>query len=426
MIACLVLAFQRSYQLTFVILAGLPLLILVQGVAQAAASPRLAAERVETARAATLIERAVSAIATVKAFNAASVHLSTARASFQVLDRQALGLNRIWSASSGVAQAAAMCMFVQGFWFGGRLVRSGHASAGDVMAVFWACLIASTNLQMCIPQAVILAKGRGAMSALIALTMPSSGSPSTGSAFGRTRNVRGIRPARCLGEVALYNVSFSYPARPDIAVLKNVSLFLPAGEMTFIVGGSGSGKSTVAALIGGLYTVGGAGVVQHSQDSGPSETPAAISAGMVALDEQDVRFLDSAFMREHIGVVAQTGGAGTVILSGRTVLENLLMAVSDSAAWTRAEMEQKAEEALRMAMLRDWVFGLENGLDEVLGGDASAQDGEDEDDFVEVRKGGIGLSGGQKQRLSLARARLRDPTVLVLGKQNTLLHRPIA
>jgi ATP-binding cassette subfamily B (MDR/TAP) protein 1 len=60
-------------------------------------------------------------------------------------------LNAVWGATSAAAQFVSMAMFVQGFWFGSKLVRDGKIGAGDVMAVFWACLIATSNLQMCIP-----------------------------------------------------------------------------------------------------------------------------------------------------------------------------------------------------------------------------------------------------------------------------------
>ncbi len=62
-----------------------------------------------------------------------------------------------------------MAMFVQAFWFGAKLVREHKVSPGDVMAVFWACLIATSNLQMCIPRWITFAKGRFALKGLIVL-----------------------------------------------------------------------------------------------------------------------------------------------------------------------------------------------------------------------------------------------------------------
>ena len=66
-----------------------------------------------------------------------------------------------------MAPIVMKAMFVQGFWFGAKLVRENEVGPGDVMAVFWACLIAATNLQMCIPQFITLTKGKFAMAALL-------------------------------------------------------------------------------------------------------------------------------------------------------------------------------------------------------------------------------------------------------------------
>ena len=114
-IACLVLAFTRSWSLTLVILSAVPVLIFIQGLSQAFASPLLATERSQTATAATLVDRAVSAIATVKAFNA-STHEQLTLA--KVLDKMrdaARKCNSVWGVTSSLAQFVMMAMFVQGF-----------------------------------------------------------------------------------------------------------------------------------------------------------------------------------------------------------------------------------------------------------------------------------------------------------------------
>jgi len=369
-IACLILAFMRSWALTLVILSAVPLLMFIQALSQGFASPLLSHEREQTGIAATIIDRAVAAIATVKAFNAADMESQRANDSFLRLKTAATKLNRVWGTTSGIAQFVMMGMFVQGFWFGAKLVREGKCSAGDVMAVFWACLIATSNLQMCIPQFITLAKGKFAMVALLTLVGDDVEESSS-------RTLRKITPTRCYGELALHNVTFAYPSRPTIPVLSDVSLFLPANETTFIVGSSGSGKSTVAQLLLRMYEP---------------------QSGTISLDEQDVRFLDEAWMRANVAGVGQQGASGVVILDGKSVFENVAMGLfghSDSEDVTRAEVE----DACRAALVHEFVRDLPEGYDTLLGGGA-----------------GVGLSGGQKQRLSIARARLRNPAVLILGE----------
>jgi ATP-binding cassette, subfamily B (MDR/TAP), member 1 len=153
-IACLVIAFMRSWSLTLVILSAVPVLMVVQALSQAFASPLLSAERNQTGVSATVIDRAISAISTVKVINAVPYETSRATQSFNNLKSAAIKLNLVWGCTSGMAQFVLMAMFVQGFWFGAKLVRENKIDPGDVMAVFWACLIATSNLQMRIPQQV--------------------------------------------------------------------------------------------------------------------------------------------------------------------------------------------------------------------------------------------------------------------------------
>ena len=365
-LTCLVLAFTRSWALTLVILSTVPIQMLIQGISQGLASPLLASERQQSAIVATIIDRAVSAISTVKAFNAAPHEHSRADAAFHRLERAAGKLSAVWGVTSALGQFVMMGMFVQGFWFGSKLVREGKISAGDVMAVFWACLIATSNMQMCIPQFIILAKGKFSIVSLISLA----------TSTPQSRNLRVLKkitPPRCSGELALHNVTFAYPSRPTIPVLSNVSIFLPANEVTFIVGSSGSGKSTVAQLLLRMYNP---------------------QVGHITIDEQDVRFLDDGWIKAHVAGVCQSG---VVILDGKSVFENVAAGVFGRRV--HAVAKEEVEDACRAALIHDFVRDLPNGYDSLLGGGA----------------GGVGLSGGQKQRLAIARARLRNPSVLILG-----------
>ncbi|PFH48426.1 hypothetical protein AMATHDRAFT_65547 [Amanita thiersii Skay4041] len=400
-ITCLVLAFMRSWALTLVILSAVPILTFIQGLSQSVAGPLLAQERAHTASAATLIDRAIAGIATVKAFNAASHELSSTSVILDTLQRSARKLTAVWGATSGLAQFVMMSMFVQGFWFGSKLVREGTVSAGDVMAVFWACLIATSNLQMCIPQFIVLAKGKFAIASLLTLAgddihgggvipphtpvsplIPSNNSihshqPNPSKRRFRTAQLRKITPSKCMGELSLHNVTFAYPSRPETNALTNISIYLPANETTFIVGASGSGKSTIAQLLLRMY---------HP------------TRGMIQLDDQDVRYLDEGWMRHHISGVRQ----GECVIVDGSVWDNVILGlVSDGEEKTVTREE--VEEACRAAMVHDFVRDLPDSYETRLGG------------------AGVGLSGGQKQRLAIARARLRNPSVLILDEATSAL-----
>ncbi|KAF7294849.1 hypothetical protein MIND_01022800 [Mycena indigotica] len=384
-ITCLVLGFARSWALTLVILSAVPILVVIQTLSQIIAGPLLNVERSTTATAATHVDRAVSAISTVKAFNAQTYEQSNLGAALDRMTIATKKLNGVWSMTSGLAQFVMMGMFVQGFWFGSKLVRDGKISPGDVMAVFWACLIATTNLQMCIPQFIILAKGKFSMVSLLTLIdnddddfgdVPLNSdykTQSTRSFHKRTnRNLRKIRPVKCAGEFALHNISFAYPSRPGVPVLQDVTLFLPAHETTFIVGGSGSGKSTIAHLLLGLY---------------------APQAGQIQLDDQDIKFIDEKWRRQHVAGVEQG-----CILFDMSVHDNVALGAGGRSV-TRDEVKQACISALMHEFVRD----LPDAYDTLLG------------------TNGASLSGGQKQRLAIARAYLRDPTVLILDEATSAL-----
>ncbi|KAH9034708.1 P-loop containing nucleoside triphosphate hydrolase protein [Lactarius pseudohatsudake] len=387
-ITCLVLGFLRSWALTLVILSVVPVIVVLQIISQRLAGPLLATERVQLGLAATLVERAVSAIATVKAFNAMSFEQSAFFSVNQKLQNAAWRMNRVWAITSGLNQFIAMGMFVQGFWFGAKLVRSGEVRVGNVMAVFWACLIATTNFQMCIPHLITLTKGKFAMSALIALME----APTPASSLGRRPSVslslfnkrkastfRKIMPTKCAGEINLHEVTFAYPSRPSFPALQDVTIYIPPSETTFIVGSSGSGKSTIAQLLLRMY---------HIQE------------GTISLDDQDVEYLDTDWTRQQIGAVSQSA-----ILFDMTVHDNVAMGLAGPGN-TRRPQEATREEviqACRTALLHRFIEELPDGYDTQLG------------------NGGMNLSGGQRQRLALARAILRNPTVLILDEATSAL-----
>jgi ATP-binding cassette subfamily B (MDR/TAP) protein 1 len=358
-IACLLLAFVRSFSLTLVILATIPLLIILQGISQSLAAPLLASERSQTATVATLIARAISSISTVKAFNAADQEHTSISRILSRIQQVSIRLISVWAVTSSLAQFVTMAMFAQGFWFGSKLVREGKISSGDVMAVFWACLIATSNLQMCIPQLIVLEKGKTAMASLLSIAPVSP-----------TTRLRKIIPPTCVGELAIQDVTFSYPSRSGAPVVQDLNIFLPARETTFIVGGSGSGKSTIANLLQNLY---------------------APQAGSITLDDQDISFLDDAWLRRNVACISQQS-----ILFDMSLHDNVALGREGA---TRAQVVS----ACTRALMHDFVRALPDGYDTILG--------------VE----GANLSGGQRQRLAIARAMLRDPPVLILDESTSAL-----
>jgi len=358
------------------VLSTIPVFLVIQSVSQYCATPHIEAEREQLAVSATLVERALTSISTVKAFNAEPYEKLRSEASFTRLEKTAGRLVRVWGFASGLSQFVTMGMFVQAFWFGATLIRSQKATVGDVGAVLWACLLATTHLNLCIPDFMTLTTGQLSMVSLLSIAPAYADSSRNGPIISTDQPQ--IVPLRCEGELSLQEVSFFYPSNPAHPVLNSVSLFLPAHERTFIVGRSGSGKSTLSQLLLGMHRP---------------------SSGSIRLDGRDIQVLDRGFLRSKAMGIGQRAGEGCLILEGQSITANVLMGAEDDGLGAL-----EVRRACQAALVHEFVKELPNGYDTVLGG-----------------AGGVALSGGQLQRLEIARAVLRNPDVLVLDEVTSAL-----
>lgn len=178
----------------------------------------------------------------------------------------------------------------------------------------------------------------------------------------------GIKVEKLNGAIEFCNVSFSYNAQEP--VLQDVSFSLAAGEHVGIVGASGAGKTTLISLLLDFYRPTQGEILFDG-----------ISAKEYAVDS----------LRRRIGYVAQT----TRLLSG-TIMENLRYGNHDAS-------DDEIEQAARTAGIHDCIEQLPHGYASVLG------------------ENGVNLSEGQRQRLSIARALVKDPDILILDEPSSAL-----
>jgi ATP-binding cassette subfamily B (MDR/TAP) protein 1 len=165
-------------------------------------------------------------------------------------------------------------------------------------------------------------------------------------------------------------ISRCYPERPDVEVLKDISMDITSGECVAVVGASGSGKSTVAALLQRLYEP---------------------TSGSISISPSELKLINTRHLREHVAVVSQNPN-----LFDATISENI--SYGDKRL-TDADVGQAAKSA----NVHDFIMSLPRGYETMVGDNASL------------------ISGGQAQRLQIARALARPSQILILDECTSAL-----
>ncbi|KAK1779613.1 P-loop containing nucleoside triphosphate hydrolase protein [Copromyces sp. CBS 386.78] len=361
--SCIIVALYYSYQLTLVMLStAVPSAVILWLIARFL-DPAIAGQKHELAEAAKHATAATTAIDLVKAYNAADHEsfnfISAVKRSSKYYTRQVLcncgqmSYIKLWM----------MSLFVLGFYFAVVLVNKGDLTPGNALTTFYCALIAFQSIGTLGPQWLILAKGMAAGQSLQELVRQADPGQTV------TSQESGIHPSTtCHGDISLSNISFAYPSSPSNLVLHPSSFHFPSGSLTFIVGRSGSGKSTLGNLLVRFYEP---------------------LTGQITVDGQPITRLDLQWVRQNITLIQQSS-----VLFNDSLFQNVAFGGCQPDQVTVEDVK----EACSMALLQTTIAGMPQGLDTQIG------------------PGGYSLSGGQRQRLALARAKMRDPPVLILDE----------
>ncbi|KAG5978541.1 hypothetical protein E4U55_006080 [Claviceps digitariae] len=364
------------------------------------------------AAAASVASEALSNVAVVHAFNANdrletkfTAHLRAARSE---------GLKK--AVANGV-QAGLMYFIAYAanglsFWLGSRMIADNiennvsGVTVGSVFTVIFLLVDATLILSEVTPFIHIFAAAAASFSKIRAdMEHPSL-------INGMSDKGRKLSSATT-GRFELRNISFAYPSRPGQDVLRNVSMELEAGKKTAIVGFSGSGKSTVAALMLRLYDPAEGCVLLDGHDL--REVNAREVRSMIGLVQQESRLFDrsileniahglvNSFSPDHERLHAtllgpQLGEVAAALRDGKTLTE-----AADQHGSEMSEIITMIQSAVELANAAQFIGKLPHGLGTVVGAT------------------GKQLSGGQRQRIAIARALVKDPKILILDEATASL-----
>lgn len=301
----------------------------------------------------------------IRAFNKEQQEVEEFRSGNEFLTNMQIVVGRISALTNPLTYIIINISIIAVIWIGGKRVYSGYITQGEVVALvnymsqILVELVKLANLIVNITKSLACANRISE----VLETQTSLEEPKETGDFA-LESGHGEDPA-----VRFEHVSMTYAGASGES-LSDLNFSVKRGQTIGIIGGTGSGKSSLVSLIPRFYDV---------------------SAGVVSVNGRDVREYPLARLRDKVGVVMQKA----VLFSG---------SIADNLRWGKADAtEEEMWNALEIAQATDVVKGKEGGLSYL------------------IEEGGKNLSGGQKQRLTIARAVIRDPEILILDDSASAL-----
>jgi len=348
----LIMALSKDRHLAVVLAVSLPLLLVIMMGMASMVVPAFTIMQKKIDRLNLTMRESLTGIRVIRAFNRTDYEKKRFKDANRELTNVAIRVNKIMAGLMPVMTLIMNGTSLAILWFGGLRISRGQMQIGDMMAFTqYAMQIMFSVLMVAVMFVMIPRAQASAIRVNEVLDMP----PEV------TDPKQPLVPEQKSAFLEFRDVTFSYPGA-EVPVLQDISFVSKAGETTAVIGGTGSGKSTLIGLIPRFYDV---------------------TAGEVLVDGVDVREMTQEELRKKIGFIPQ----GAILFSG-TVNENIRFGKKDAT-------QEEVEHAAKVAQAYEFVSNMPEGFE------------------TEISQGGTNVSGGQKQRLSIARAIVRQPEIYV-------------
>ncbi|KFI36090.1 multidrug ABC transporter ATP-binding protein [Peptococcaceae bacterium SCADC1_2_3] len=349
----IIMAFSKDRELTLILAVVLPIMLILIGGLASVIVPLFKSMQAKLDKVSLVLRENLTGIRVIRAFNRLKSENERFKDANRDLTDTSIKVNKIMATIQPIMIIIMNLTSIAIIWFGGIRISQNEMQVGDMMA--------------------FLQYAMQVMFSIIMVTIMFVMVPRAQASAVRINEVLDIEPEIIDplhikksggqgGYVEFQDVTFSYPGAEE-PVISNISFAAYPGEVTAIIGGTGSGKSTLINLIPRFYDV---------------------DSGCVLVDGVDVRQMAQKNLRAKIGFVPQS----PILFSG-TVSENIRYGKADAT-------DEEVAHAAEIAQASEFISTMKDGYDS------------------QISQGGTNLSGGQKQRLSIARALVRKPGVYIL------------